>query len=86
MAKKEFTRKPYSWGLYKWSPIDADVDKSKPQGERRLNSKGRERFCNANPYNGVQGEDWFVTYVYKETTDSNGVNHRYAYVDCGYVE
>lgn len=77
MKRKEFTRKPYSSFLYKWSP-DTSVSKNKT-----ITETGLPEFCNATPFS--QGEDWKTTYVY-EYTIINGVPHHGAYVECGYVE
>lgn len=76
MEKKIFTRKPYNSFLYKWSPETSIV--KKPREE-----KLRAQFCDAIKFS--QGEDWNVTYVY-DLVYNNGAYHRYAYVECDYVE
>lgn len=85
MAKREFVRKPHQWGIYKWSPSKADIDKKKRRGERNLLNKKGKNFCDAKAHS-KNGEDWFTTYCYNQTIDNNGIKHRYAYVACGYVE
>jgi len=78
MNKKVFVRKPYDKFLYKWSP-DTDVTKSTIG---RIDKLKTQNYCNA--VTSSQGEDWVVTYVYDTTFD--GVYHRWAYVECDYVE
>lgn len=86
MAKKEFTRKPRAWGgIYKWSPDSPDYKKEKGKGNKNLLNKEGKKFCNAKPHT-TNTEDWFVTYVYDEVIDNQGVKHRYAYVACNYVQ
>lgn len=86
MAKKrEFVRQPVKWGLYKWSPDTKNPQKEKGLGQQNLLNKKGKKFCNAKPGT-TKTEDWFTGYVYKQVIDNKGVKHRYAYVECGYVE
>lgn len=76
-GKKEFTRKPYDKYLYKWSPDNTNLKSD------IANFGARVPFCDAKPFS--NGEDFIVTYVYEKIV-INGVEHRYAYVACDYVE
>ena len=76
--RKVFTRKPYDKHLYKWTPQTTDKKSVKNKQVRRNGV-----FCDAKPY--TNGEDWVTTYVY-ELINDNGVQRRYAYVECNYVE
>lgn len=84
--KKVFTRKPYDKSLYKWQ-VQTDIN-DKTQAQKKLAKAGlgsQAPFtCNASAFS-VNGEDWTVTHVY-ELVVIDGVQHRYAYVECGYVE
>lgn len=83
--RKEFVRQPSQWGLYKWSPNTKNPERNKRVRKQNLLNKEGKRFCDAKP-GSTNGEDWFTGYVYEETMDNNGIKHRYAYVECGYVE
>ena len=79
-----FTRKSYNNQLYKWSPIpfNKKINKTLTQ----VKSKGPAPTpisCTALP--GSQGEDFTETYVY-DLVIIGGVEHRYAYVECDYVQ
>jgi len=78
MSKKVFSCKPYSSFLYTWSP-DTEINKNKSNSVDKLKTPS---YCNA--VTSSQGEDWVVTYVYDKTFD--GIYHRWAYVECDYVE
>lgn len=78
MDKKIFVRKPYDKFLYKWSP-DTEITK---KTDVKLDKLKTPFYCNA--VTSSQGEDWVVTYVYDSVFD--GVYHRWAYVECDYVE
>lgn len=73
---RTFVRKPYDKQLYKWSPQTHDKKAKKKTAETNF-------FCTAKPF--TNGEDFIVTYVYEQVY-INGVEHRYAYVACNYVE
>lgn len=75
---KAFTRKPYDKFLYTWNPKS---DLSKKGARPRVGV--RAPFCDAKPFS--QGEDFFTTYVY-EFLIIDGIEHRYAYVECDYVQ
>jgi hypothetical protein len=62
--------------LYKWTPFD-DITKKKKK------IKGRGYFCTT-PL-GSQGNDFVVTYTYNSVI-VGGVEQRWAYVQCNYVE
>lgn len=76
MADKVFTLKTYGAQLYKWSPTPTDT-------ERHQNGSKKPFYCNATT--GSQGEDWVVGYTYNLVV-INGQQHRFAYVECGYVK
>lgn len=82
---REFKRKPYAWGLYKWRPFPSDQSKDKGVSKKTLLNKKGEMFCDAKAHTKL-GEDWFTSYVYDEEMDGQGIKHRYAYVACGYIE
>lgn len=75
-GNKIFTLKTYGAQLYKWEPIPADKKRTGREGKRPT-------FCTATP--GSQGEDWNCNYVY-DLTVINGQQHRFAYVECDYVQ
>lgn len=73
-GRQTLARKGGDKGLYKWTPFTDD---------KKVRKRGQTNFyCTATPNS--NGEDWIVTYVY-ELTVENGVQHRYAYVECDYV-
>lgn len=77
-GRQVFVRKPYDKQLYKWTPFEDDKKGKKQQGS------SKNPFCSAKP--NTQGEDWFVTYTYDIVVTTDGVQHRYAYVECDYVK
>jgi hypothetical protein len=77
-SKGPFYRLPNEKFIYKWSPQPYEPKK-------RTGGKGNMKIpCTATP--GSQGEDFVTTYVYKLQYSPNGDEHRYAYVECDYVE
>jgi hypothetical protein len=75
--KQVFTRKPYTGFLYKWSPETNIIKKMTHY------TTGLPTGCKAKPFS--QGEDYQTTYVY-DFQIINGEEHRFAYVECGYVQ
>lgn len=73
---KIFTLKTYGAQLYKWSPIPVDKNRKRNEGSKQY-------YCDATA--GSQGEDWIVGYTYNLVV-TNGQQHRYAYVECDYVQ
>lgn len=78
MEKKlVFTRKPHNGFLYKWSPGKNEVNKT---SNKKISSPiGCTAIANS------QGQDYNTTYVY-DSEIINGEEHKFAYVECGYVE
>jgi len=74
---KIFTLKTYGSNLYKWAPIPNLPNKNGQKGGKQ------PFFCTAPP--GSQGEDWITGYMYTLVV-TNGQQHKYAYVECGYVQ
>jgi hypothetical protein len=76
--KGPFYRLPNEKFIYKWSPQPYDPKTKTKSGSNK------KVLCDAPP--GSQGEDFNTTYVYKLSYIPNNVEHRYAYVECDYVE
>jgi hypothetical protein len=73
---KIFARKSSQNSLYKWAPQTSLTDKQLKNATPTLS-------CTATP--GSNGQDFLTDYVYTSTY-INGIEHRYAYVECGYVQ
>lgn len=73
-----FYRLPNEKFIYKWSPSTYDP-KTKIKG-----ISNKKVLCTATP--GSQGEDFSTGYVYFLTYLPDNIEHRYAYVECDYVE
>jgi hypothetical protein len=72
-----FYRLPNEKFIYKWTPSTYD-------GKKLKNINHKKILCTATA--GSQGEDFVTGYVYFLTYLPNNVEHRYAYVECDYVE
>lgn len=73
-----YYRLPNEKFIYKWSPTPYEP-------KTRLKSTSNKKvLCTATP--GSQGEDFTTGYVYFLSYIPNNVEHRYAYVECDYVE
>lgn len=76
--KGPYYRLPNEKFIYKWSPPTYE-------SKTRLKSiDNRKVICTATP--GSQGEDFGTGYVYFLSFVPNNVEHRYAYVECDYVQ
>lgn len=76
--KGPFYRLPNEKYIYKWSPQPFEPKK-------KLSGKSNKKItCDAEPDS--QGEDFNTTYVYYLTYIPDNVEHRFAYVECNYVE
>jgi hypothetical protein len=76
--KGPFYRLPNEKFIYKWTPKEYDPK------TKLIGKSNKKVLCTAEP--GSQGEDFITTYVYKLSYIPNNVEHKYAYVECDYVE
>ena len=73
-----FYRLPNEKFVYKWTP------QSYGEKSRTKSKSNNQVLCTAEP--GSQGEDFITGYVYKLSYLPDNVEHRYAYVECDYVQ
>jgi hypothetical protein len=76
--KGPFYRLPVEKFVYKWTPQPFEP-KTKVSGK-----SNKKILCTAVPNS--QGEDFVTEYVYKLTYKPDNMEHKYAYVECNYVE